>query len=296
MSADVVTSTVRDVVRLQQAVEALTARLAAVEVRPPSTAAPVAGKGRVDSTRPSRRARRRERAALRRLQAPPSTPVPPTSARIATATVPPTLPKAALEKISVTLSVPDAVAGHVVGRAGAGLRQIHDISHAKVSVGQRQGLSTSRAVAIRGTHREVGDAISVIGKRVARRRARQPRPKKKKTGSSTKAATTSATPAAPITVRHTVDPKGKTKSTSVAPSIPATPASVPGLLPVGSSSSSMARVPPSPQPMSVDPSRRPTSAASAYGSPMQVDAACAQQIAAAKAAGKQFARRGGAPQ
>src|SRR6202012_1150768 len=102
--------------------------------------------------------------------------------------------------------------------------------------------------------------------------------------------------AAPITVQHTVDPKGKAKSTSKPASIPPTPASVPGLIPVGSSSSSMARVPPSPQPMSLDPSRGPPPAASPYGSPMQVDAVRAQQIAAAKAAGKQFARRGGAPQ
>ncbi|THU95830.1 hypothetical protein K435DRAFT_778861 [Dendrothele bispora CBS 962.96] len=81
--------------------------------------------------------------------------------------------KAAFEKTVITLSIPDQQTGHVVGRAGTGLRQIHDISHAKISVSPPSGSSGLRSVTIRGTAREVGDAISAIGKRLARKSKKQ---------------------------------------------------------------------------------------------------------------------------
>ena len=56
--------------------------------------------------------------------------------------------EAALEKCSVTLQVPDAQAGHLIGRAGSGLRQVHDYSRTKVSVAPLTGLSDLRAVTI----------------------------------------------------------------------------------------------------------------------------------------------------
>jgi hypothetical protein len=56
--------------------------------------------------------------------------------------------EAALEKCSVTLQVPDAQAGHLIGRAGSGLWQVHDYSRAKVSVAAATGLSDLRAVTI----------------------------------------------------------------------------------------------------------------------------------------------------
>jgi hypothetical protein len=84
--------------------------------------------------------------------------------------------EAALEKCSVTLQVLDAQAGHLIGRAGSGLWQVHDYSRAKVSVAAATGLSDLRAVTIRGSAREVGDTLVAVGKRIAR----NPRDKKKK--------------------------------------------------------------------------------------------------------------------
>jgi hypothetical protein len=88
--------------------------------------------------------------------------------------------EAAFEKCSVTLQVPDAQAGHLIGRAGSGLQQVHDYSRAKVLVAAATGLSDLRAVTIRGSAQEVGDALVAVGKRIACRRVRNPRDKKKK--------------------------------------------------------------------------------------------------------------------
>src|SRR5258708_279076 len=51
--------------------------------------------------------------------------------------------------ITATLAVLDAaIAGHVIGRAGTGLRQIHDFSHAKVAVSSHISPLASRAITI----------------------------------------------------------------------------------------------------------------------------------------------------
>ena len=71
--------------------------------------------------------------------------------------------------------------GHIIGRKGTGLCQIHDISHAKMSVSPDL-ISGVHVVSARGSSCEVGDALTVIGKRLARRRVRTP--KKKLTGTS----------------------------------------------------------------------------------------------------------------
>ncbi|KAJ4482598.1 hypothetical protein J3R30DRAFT_3681714 [Lentinula aciculospora] len=83
-----------------------------------------------------------------------------------------------LEKLTIQISVPDASAGHLVGRAGAGLQQIHNFSRARISV-PPSGSSGARLVTIRGSRREVGDALVAIGKRLAGRRVRVNRPVKK---------------------------------------------------------------------------------------------------------------------
>ncbi|KAJ4473725.1 hypothetical protein J3R30DRAFT_3406595 [Lentinula aciculospora] len=83
-----------------------------------------------------------------------------------------------LEKLTIQVSVPDASAGHLVGRAGAGLQQIHNFSRARISV-PPSGSSGARLVTIRGSRREVGDALVAIGKRLAGRRVRVNRPVKK---------------------------------------------------------------------------------------------------------------------
>ncbi|KAJ4475572.1 hypothetical protein J3R30DRAFT_3772890 [Lentinula aciculospora] len=68
-----------------------------------------------------------------------------------------------LEKLTIQVSVPDASAGHLVGRAGAGLQQIHNFSRARISV-PPSGSSGARLVTIRGSRCEVGDALVAIGK------------------------------------------------------------------------------------------------------------------------------------
>ncbi|KAJ4480961.1 hypothetical protein J3R30DRAFT_3403244 [Lentinula aciculospora] len=83
-----------------------------------------------------------------------------------------------LEKLTIQISVPDASAGHLVGRAGAGLQQIHNFSRARISV-PPSGSSGARLVTIRGSRCEVGDALVAIGKRLAGRRVRVNRPVKK---------------------------------------------------------------------------------------------------------------------
>ncbi|KAH9487192.1 hypothetical protein JR316_0001261 [Psilocybe cubensis] len=90
-----------------------------------------------------------------------------------------TTTKAALEKIVATLSIADKQAGHIIGHAGTSLHQIHDILHAKISVSPvvTSGL---RAVTIRDTACEVGNALSAIGKRIAHCCICNPRSKKPK--------------------------------------------------------------------------------------------------------------------
>lgn len=190
----------------------LLTRLAAIEsktppptVRPTTSASVAPTPSDPTATKPTRKARKR---------APTTTPVtgppaPPTSVRaVISATS-----KAALPKSSVTLSIPDAQTGHVVGRAGTGLRQIHDISHAKVSVSPTNH-SGLRAVSLRGTDREIGDALIVIGKRLARRRVKTPsktsKPKEKK-DSPLKFEFTASAP--PVVVVQPPPPSTKTSTT-----------------------------------------------------------------------------------
>jgi hypothetical protein len=182
--------------RLTDRIDALDSRLAALESKPTlSTAAP----------KTSARAPRAAKSKKTKVPAPttPSAtkaPAPHAIRSISTQVAP--------EKIVVTMSIPDVQTGHVVGRAGTGLRQIHDLSHAKLSVSPTV-VSGSRAVTIRGSDREVGDAIAAIGKRLARRRLRTPRSTKKKTdpasttpvveGPSTSTSSSTPKPAKPAT-------------------------------------------------------------------------------------------------
>ena len=89
-----------------------------------------------------------------------------------------TLSKVVPEKTTTTLSIMDDQAGHVVGCAGLGLKQVHDISGAKVSVSPTV-TAGFRLVTIRGTDHQVGDALTAIGKRLACHRLRSPKTAKK---------------------------------------------------------------------------------------------------------------------
>src|SRR5258708_5961197 len=72
-------------------------------------------------------------------------------------------------RITATLTIPDAVAGHVIGHAGTGLHQIHDFSHAKVAMSSHVGPSASHAITIRGSPHKVGDALIAVGCRIMKR-------------------------------------------------------------------------------------------------------------------------------
>jgi hypothetical protein len=90
----------------------------------------------------------------------------------------------------VTVVIPDTTAQHVIGQAGKGLKQIHDISGARVNAYTLvNGSSDERHVSIRGTDLQIGDALVVLGKRIARKKVRPPKAKKPSptVGSSTPA-------------------------------------------------------------------------------------------------------------
>ena len=69
--------------------------------------------------------------------------------------------------------------GHVVGCGGRGLKQVTDISSARVSAfTQEVDGRSERLVSIRGTDKQIGDALVVLGKRIARKRVSAPKKKK----------------------------------------------------------------------------------------------------------------------
>ena len=164
--------------------DVLDVRLVILESKPPPpTAAPtpsIAPPSRGGSTHKKARAPRKAKSTAPTI--PSATTVPSFSIRTTT-----TLP-VALEKIAVTVSILDDLAGHIIGREGTGLCQIHNISNAKLSVYPTL-VSGVRLVSARGSSREVGDALTIIGKRLAGRRVRTP---KKKTPSAPAASTSTA--------------------------------------------------------------------------------------------------------
>ena len=78
----------------------------------------------------------------------------------------------------VTVVIPDASAQHAIGQGGKGLKQIHDISGARVNAYSVAGSNDERHVSIRGTDLQIGDALVVLGKRIARKKVRTPKTKK----------------------------------------------------------------------------------------------------------------------
>jgi hypothetical protein len=79
-----------------------------------------------------------------------------------------------------TLVIADDLCGHIVGRGGRGLKQVSDISGARLTVfSMKANGREERHVSIRGTEQQLGDALVVLGKRIARKRVRAP---KKKSG------------------------------------------------------------------------------------------------------------------
>jgi hypothetical protein len=96
----------------------------------------------------------------------------------------------------VTVVIPDAVVGHVVGRQGRSLKQVADISGARISAFVvKDGPSDQRHVSIRGTDSQIGEGLVVLGKRLARKRVQMPRSSIKKDKKNVKPAPASSTPA-----------------------------------------------------------------------------------------------------
>ena len=66
---------------------------------------------------------------------------------------------------SASLVLADDLVGHVVGRGRRGLKQVANISSARVSVhSQEINGHWERLVSIRGTDKQLGDALVVLGK------------------------------------------------------------------------------------------------------------------------------------
>jgi hypothetical protein len=245
-----------EVFRMSAILEGILDRVAALESRPPPSA-PAPALPTVPAVLPPASAKRAKPKKGKQPVAPTATPtvssrLPATPAAIQSVTT-----KAALEKTTVTLQIQDAQAGHLVGRAGNGLREVHDFSRAKVSVAPASGNSGLRSVTIRGSVREVGDALTAIGKRLARRRVRKPRAKGKKK-SATPSAPTSTSPHASV-----VPPPPSPVEGPPTPKVvvqPPTPTSSGGL-------ASSGRMPPAPSPMQLS---TPAAAGGATPSPMQM--------------------------
>jgi hypothetical protein len=243
---------------LQRSIDHLGVRLLTIEralghtSNPYSTIASVTTPA--SSRRKSRRQRRREHATI----AAATTAAPtPSALRSGLHSVPSNTSRSFLGKRALTIAIPDGVAGHVIGKGGAGLRQAHDISHAKVSVAPLSGSSDTRVCTIRGSDREIGDALVVIGKRMARRRVRKPKSKKKKQSS--------ATPAPPSMTRTQAQASGlqtAKRSSGTAPGTPKTSTTATPSAPTPSSST-----PKAPTPMSIGVAAVQTSSPSSSTQP-----------------------------
>jgi len=87
------------------------------------------------------------------------------------------------DRFSASLVLADDLVGHVVGRSRHGLKQVTDISSARVSVhSQEIDGHWERLVSVRGTNKQLGDALVVLGKQIVWKCVTVP--KKKKDGSA----------------------------------------------------------------------------------------------------------------
>jgi len=87
------------------------------------------------------------------------------------------------DRFSTSLVLADDLVGHVVGRGGCSLKQVADISSAHVLVhSQEIDGHWERLVSVWDTDKQLGDALVVLGKWIARKRVTVP--KKKKDGSA----------------------------------------------------------------------------------------------------------------
>ena len=72
-------------------------------------------------------------------------------------------------RLLVTVVIPAMATAHVVGKGGKGLKQIHDIAGARVSAFKVATSPDEHHISLRGTDSQIGDALNVLGKRLARK-------------------------------------------------------------------------------------------------------------------------------
>ena len=228
----------------------------------------------------------------------------------------------------MTVAIPNASAAHVIGQGGKGLRQVHDISGTRISAYSLvEGSNDERHVSIQGTNEQIGDALVVLGKWIARKRIHAPMPKKKMelTTGELEAALTQVraeaprvsygtplagyapVPAPPLQPTVSLHPPPRhdwSTLVSRTPSHGELPYTSPGLPTIIMASPSPSSMPFAPTVAMGSPS--PSSSSTPSASPMHIDAASihAQAMAegtridaqcAAAAASRQTARQGGGP-
>jgi len=83
------------------------------------------------------------------------------------------------DRFSASLVLADDLVGHVVGHGRRGLKQVANISSARVSVhSQEINGHWEHLVSVPGTDKQLGDALIVLGKRIARKHVTVPKKKK----------------------------------------------------------------------------------------------------------------------
>jgi hypothetical protein len=139
---------------------------------PPFTAKATKGKGRAKAPQAPSDAKSAKKERTTRKAAPLPNPVPLPLAQTFTT-------EGKTDRHLVTVVIPDASAQHVIGQGGKGLKQVHDISGARVhAYSLATGSRDERHISIRGTDLQIGDALVVLGKRIARKKVRPPKAKK----------------------------------------------------------------------------------------------------------------------
>ena len=128
------------------------------------------------------------------------------------------------DRMLVTVVIPASSAAHVVGKGGKGLKQIHDIAGARVTAYKVATTPDKHHISLQGTDVQIGDALNVLGKRLARKRVHYPKKK------VSKAEKPSSTIPPPTTAPARPKPSASTKSVAMPPVyIPTDRASTSGL-------------------------------------------------------------------
>ncbi|KAG6893055.1 hypothetical protein C0995_001726, partial [Termitomyces sp. Mi166 len=134
------------------------------------------------------------------------------------------------------LEIPDSLVSHVIGHQGRGLKQAHDLSGSRLAA-FAVGLAGNEGhwfVTIRGTDQQIGEALMVIGKCIAKWRVHAPW--KQKTGNSAPyvaalALSPHVSDSASSTPRQSTQPTRPPRSTpshsAATPATRATPSSLP---------------------------------------------------------------------